>query len=132
MLTFLLFLHRLKLYLILQNPIKQLLVFHFPCRDGETDTGDLGVGGTELDAVRFQKREKNVHANSLVSVHKGVIGDQRKAEPRALFLLCGIEFLSVKCRKCRFECAIEQSDISYVWSPPVSSVISLCNKSTFS
>ena len=120
------------LRLILQNPIKQLLVFHLPCRNGKSDARNLGVGGTKLNAVGFKEGEKNIHSNSLVSVYKGVIGDQRKADACALFLLRRIKFLTVKGRKCRFERAIQERNISYVRVAPVSSVISLCNKSTFS
>ena len=49
--------------------------------------------------VHFQKRQHNVHADALVAVHKSVVGDERIAEPCALFLLGRIELLSVKAGK---------------------------------
>ena len=61
------------LHLILQNPLKQLVVFHLACRDGKTDACDLGIGGAKLDAVSFKECEKNVHSDSLISVNKGVV-----------------------------------------------------------
>ena len=98
--------------LILQDPLKQFLILHLPCRHGKPDARDLGVGGAKLDTVSFKERENNVHSHSLVSVHKGVIGDQRKADASALFLLCRIKFLTVKRGKRRFERAIQERDIT--------------------
>ena len=43
--------------------------------------------------VHFQKCQHNVHTDALVAVHKSVVGDERIAEPCALFLLGGLELL---------------------------------------
>lgn len=61
--------------------------------------------------VHFQKRQHNVHADALVAVHKSVVGDERIAEPCALFLLGRIELLPVKAGKGVLQCGIQQGFI---------------------
>lgn len=57
------------------------------------------------------KGENNVHTDALVAVHKSVVGDERIAEPCALFLLGRIELLPVKAGKGVLQCGIQQGFI---------------------
>lgn len=61
--------------------------------------------------VHFQKRQHNVHADALVAVHKSVVGDERIAEPCALFLLGGLELLPAEAGKGILQCGIQQGFI---------------------
>lgn len=61
--------------------------------------------------VHFQKCQHNVHTDALVAVHKSVVGDERIAEPCALFLLGGIELLPVRAGKGVLQCGIQQGFI---------------------
>ena len=61
--------------------------------------------------VHFQKCQHNVHTDALVAVHKSVVGDERIAEPCALFLLGRIELLPVKAGKGVLQCGIQQGFI---------------------
>ena len=69
-----------------------------------------------MNAIDFKKRQHDVHANALVSVHKGVVGDQRIAKASALFLLARILFLSIKGRISAFQRAFQKAKIAHVRS----------------
>ena len=83
-------------YIIVSNPV-DVLTYVFTKISGIPENQIIG-SGTILDTARlrcgiaehFNIAQKNVHAYPLISVHKRVVGDQRKSEPCALFLFCGI------------------------------------------
>ena len=67
-------------------------------------------------AVHFQKGKHDIDANALVAIDKGVVGDQGIAEPRALFLFRGIEFLIPEAGEGSFQSRIQQALISHTYA----------------
>ena len=61
-----------------------------------------------MNAVDFEEGQHNVHPDALVAVHKGMVGDQRKAEPRALFLFRRVKLLSVEGRMNALQRGLQQ------------------------
>lgn len=66
-----------------------------------------------MDAVHFQKCEHDIHPNPLVSVQKGMVGNQMIAESGALFFLCWVELLSAKAGKSNFQRRFQKPLIPY-------------------
>ena len=77
-----------------QNPGQQLLVIHAAIRYGQTHMDDVSICAVQVNAVDLQKDQHDEYADALVSVQKGVVGDQVEADPGAFFLNGGVEFLS--------------------------------------
>ena len=88
---------------------------HFSRCGGKTNADDICVCGVNMHAVYFQENQHDKDAYSLVSVHKGVVCNQRVTEARRLFLGGGIKLPAAKGSECRLQGAIQKSAVSYIW-----------------
>ena len=87
---------------VLPHPGQQALVIHGPGGDGKSRVDHIFVGAVHVDAVDLQEGQHDIHADALVAVHEGVVGDQAVAQPGGLLLLGGVEFYADEFRKRRF------------------------------
>ena len=77
----------------------QRLVVHRAGGDSKTALDDLIIRAVQPNAVDLQKGQHHIHTDALIAIHKGVVRDERIAQPSALFLLGRVEFLPAKTGK---------------------------------
>jgi hypothetical protein len=58
---------------ILHDPGEELLATHGSGRHGKAHPGHLLVGGVDMDAVDLKEAQHHIHADALVSIHKGMV-----------------------------------------------------------
>ena len=67
---------------MLPDPLQQIFILH--CAAGDTQSGlnDILVGTIHVNAIDFKECQHHIHADTLVAIHKGMIADEREAQPR--------------------------------------------------
>ena len=91
------------------HPRQQRLVVHRTGGDSKPDLDDLVVGAVQPNTVDLQKGQHHIHTDALIAIHKGMVGDERIAQPSALFLLGRVEFLPAKAGKDILQRGLQQS-----------------------
>ena len=74
---------------MLSYPFQQSIIVHGSGSDREADFYDILIGAFQSDTIDLQKCQHNIHTDTLVAVHKGVVGNQIIAQTSTLFLLGG-------------------------------------------
>lgn len=63
------------------DPSEKILILHFTLCEREPDFDELLICRLQRDAVDFKEGQKHIYADALVSVYKGMVGDEPRTEP---------------------------------------------------
>lgn len=81
------------------HPGKQIFVVHTAICYTQADLYDILISAVQADAVDFQKCEHHIDTDSLISIDKGMVGNQVIAQLGTLLFLGGIKLLTTKAGK---------------------------------
>ena len=84
-------------------PFQQSIIAHGSGSDREADFYDILIGAFQSDTIDLQKCQHNIHTDTLVAIHKGMVGDERVTQSGTFFLFGGVEFLASKTGKGVFQ-----------------------------
>ena len=77
------------LYTMCLDPGKKLFITHLPRGYPKTCFNHIIVGTVQANAVDLKKGQHDIHSDSLVAIHKCMVGNQRIAQSCTLFFLVG-------------------------------------------
>ena len=70
---------------VVSDPLKQFFIFHAAICSRESDMNQFLIRALNTDAVHFEKNQHDVYTDSLVSIDKRMIGNQRIPQPGSFF-----------------------------------------------
>ena len=70
-------------------PGKKILIPYLTGGHAKACLNHIIVGAVHMNAVDLKESQHDIHANPLVAIHKGMVGDQRIAQPCAFLFLGG-------------------------------------------
>ena len=116
---------------MLDHPLEQFFVAHASVSNRKADVNKLLVCTPKTDPVHLQEGQHNIEPDSLVPIHKCVIGDKRVAQSRSLFFLCGVELYISITGKSTFQGGFQKSLIPYSYTPACRLCQQLMEKENF-
>ena len=100
------------LYSVFSDPGKKVFISHLSRGNAKACLNHIIVGAVQSNAVDLKESQHDIHADTLVAIHKGMVGDQRIAQPCALFLFGGVKLLTAKGLKTPFQRTVQQADVA--------------------
>ena len=70
---------------VVSDPLKQFFIFHAAVCDSKPNMNQFRIRAINADTVHFKESKHNICTDSLVSIDKCMIGNQRVPQPGSLF-----------------------------------------------